>query len=321
MDRMSPSAPRRRQVLIGMAAGLGGFLTAPFGAGAARAADEPSELGIDPLTPDLVRIDGAGANVVVLTAGDGLALVDSGAPEHADALTRFLGEAFPGAAVSALFNTHWHLPHTGANEALGKAGATILAHENTRLWMSTEFFVKWEDKTYSPRPEAARPTRTFYSSDPQPITFELGGQPIEYGHLAEAHTDGDIYVRFPNQNVIAAGDTVGAGAYPVPDYSTGGWIGGLEAATRRLIELSDAGTRIVPGSGPVRMRADLEAQLEMLTTVRERIEALMRQGRSAEEMIAAHVTEDYDAAWGDPAQFVSNVYAGLWWGGRLGGTL
>src|SRR5690606_19560785 len=130
------------------------------------------------------------------------------------------------------------------------------------LWMGTEYYVDWEKKTYTPRSDVARPTHTFRSSDPQPLTLHLGGHTIEYGHLAEAHTDGDLYVRFVDENVLIVGDVLSHEAYPVPDPATGGWIGGLQDSTRLLLGLANDSTHIVPGDGPVKARADLEAQAE-----------------------------------------------------------
>ena len=162
-----------------------------------------------------------------------------------------------------------------------------MAHELTRLWMSTEYYVDWEDKTYTPRAAAALPTRTFYSTAPQPLVVEIGDEEIEYGHLPEAHTDGDVYVWLKQRNVLAAGGVVTVGAYPVIDYATGGWIGGLVEATKKLLAITNADTIIVPADGPAQPRAHLQAQLEMLTVVRERIENLMREGRSIAEMLDA----------------------------------
>jgi cyclase len=188
--------------------------------------------------------------------------------------------------------------------------------------MSTEYYVDWEDKTYEPRMAAALPTKTFYSTDPQPIVVEIGDEEFEYGHLPEAHTDGDMYVHLRNRNVLVTGGVVTVGEYPVIDYSTGGWIGGLVDATKKLLAIADADTLIVPANGPVQPRAHLTAQLEMLTVVRERIESLMRKGRSIEEMLAAGVTDEFDAKWGaNRARFVANIYNGLWWAGRLSDSL
>ncbi len=313
---------------------LGRTAAAVAAAGSVRAVE--AQIGAAPLAArrlgdGMLAIGGAGANVVALSGPNGLIMVDSGAPARANELAQFVGARFgdiPVAArfgdipVAALFNTHWHLDHTGGNEALAAADTRIVAHENTRLWMSTKVHVEWEDRRYEPRPDAALPNDTFFSSDPQPIELEVGGERIVYGHLPEAHTDGDIYVWFPQRNVIAAGGAATTGRYPVPDYITGGWIGGLGDATRALMEMCDQDTLIVPAWGPVLGRNDLQAQLEMLATVRERIEAMALVGRGIDEMIEARLTAEFDERFGDDAAlFVANVYHGLWWGGRMRGIV
>jgi glyoxylase-like metal-dependent hydrolase (beta-lactamase superfamily II) len=224
--------------------------------------------------------------------------------------------------LTTLLNTHWHPSHTGGNEAIRDAGTEIVAHELTRLWMSTEYYVDWEDRTYTPRAAAALPTKTFYATDPQPLSLRIGDEEIEYAHLPEAHTDGDVYVFFKNRNVLVTGGAVTFGAYPVLDYTTGGWIGGLVDATRKLLAITRWDTLIVPADGPAQPRSHLDAQLEMLTVVRERVENLMRKGRSIEEMLDAGITNEFDAAWGDNRErFVANIYHGLWWAGRLSDSL
>jgi glyoxylase-like metal-dependent hydrolase (beta-lactamase superfamily II) len=315
---MNSTTLDRRQLL---AAALGVGAAAAVGTAWRRASDAQTAAATfttTPLREGLSVVTGAGSNVVVLRTASSAALVDSGAPEHAAGLKRLVG-AQP---VEILFNTHWHPLHTGGNEAVRNTDTTIVAHELTRLWMSTEYYVDWEDRTYSPRAAAALPTKTFYASDPQPILAHVGDEEIEYGHLPEAHTDGDIYVWFKRRNVLVAGGTVTAGSYPVPDPATGGWIGGLAAATEKLLALTDAETLIVPAAGPPQRRAHLTTQLTMLNAMRDRIESHMRKGHSVAEMLAANVTEGFDAYWGaDRDQFVANVYEGLWWAGRLRDSL
>ena len=299
-----------------LSCGVVGFGTRAF------AQSGGSALAAEPLRDGVLLVTGAGGNAVLVGGRAGAALIDSGAPEHAAALGRLVLEHTGGAPVERVFNTHWHLEHTGGNETFAAGGAAIVAHENTRLWMSTEHYVDWQDRTYSPRPAAAQPTETFFSHEPQPIRVTAGDEPIEYGYLREAHTDGDLYVFLPRSNVVVTGGAVAAGAYPVLDYATGGWIGGLEDATRKLIDLGDADTLYVPGEGPAQRIGHLRAQLEMITTVRGRVEDLMRKGKSADEMLAAGVTNEFDAAWGDNRErFIHNVYNGLWWQGRLDGSL
>ena len=140
-----------------------------------------------------------------------------------------------------------------------------MAHENTKLWLGGDFLVEWEGRHYTPRPAAELPNKTFYKSG----NVEFGGRRVEYWHLPRAHTDGDVAVYFGDANVLAASDLLSVGRYPVPDYSTGGWIGGLFDATQALLERTDARTRVIAANGAVYGRAELEAQLAMLTAVRE----------------------------------------------------
>jgi glyoxylase-like metal-dependent hydrolase (beta-lactamase superfamily II) len=269
---------------------------------------EDSILKAAPLTADLSLVSGAGGNVVVLNASDGLLLINGGLPDRTTALLKFLDEQFKGKRVTTVFNTDWHLEHTGSNEALRKLGAKILAHENTKLWIGADFYSEWENKRYKPRPGDALPTDTFYTNGG--ITF--GNQRIEYGYMAQAHTDGDIYLHFPQQNVLVVGDVLSVGQYPILDYVTGGWLGGLQNANQALLKVANAETRIVPGSGPVQTRADLQAQADMCAAMRDRLVRLMRQGMGPQDMIAAAPSKDFDAKWGNPELFIKNAYRGMW---------
>jgi glyoxylase-like metal-dependent hydrolase (beta-lactamase superfamily II) len=295
------------QTIIGCFAGAG----AVFSRAPVFAQESTDRIVARDLGDGYVLLSGAGGNVLALNTDEGTLLVDGGAPERSSDLLEMVA-AQPGAGrVEVLFNTHWHLEHTGSNDTLGSAGATIIAQENTRLWMGREIIVEWQDKVYPARRPEALPNKTFYNHEsPQNMTF--GGRSIEYGHLFQAHTDGDIYVYFPEPNILMAGDTVAVGHYPILDYSTHGWIGGMANASEDLLEIADENTRIVPGTGPIQTRADLEAQSEMLSTIRQRVVGMIRMGYSAEDMLANNATEDYDAKWGDPEMFVRSIYPGLW---------
>jgi len=260
------------------------------------------------LRRNVVAVSGAGSNVVILKSTDGTVVVDGGAASHSAALLDAVLGPEPRRPVLALFNTHWHYDHTGSNEAFGEAGTKILAHENTKLWLGGDFRVEWEDRDYKPRPRIALPTETFYTSG----ALSLADEEVEYGYLPRAHTDGDIYVFFRKANVLVAGDTLAVGRYPISDYSTGGWPLGMLDATDRLLELADADTLIVPGDGPVQTRADVQAQRDMLAVVTERLMEMMAKSMSTSEMLAAGVTREFDARWGDPRLFVTNAHQGLW---------
>jgi len=260
------------------------------------------------LTDNLVLITGAGGNVVALTGPDGTLLVDTGTPERTRELLKTVAMLPGGRHVPVAFNTHWHWDHTGGNEALRRSGTKLIAHENTRLWLGEPIWVEWQNRRYPPRPKEAWPTETFWTGGQ--MTF--AGEPIEYGHLGQAHTDGDLYVHFKRSNVLAAGCVLSVGRYPILDYSTGGWIGGMAEATQRLLAITDEKTRIIPGIGPVATRADLAAEHEMLAALQEDLWQLMRKGYGAEDMIASGVSQKFDEKWGTPDLFIRQAYQGLY---------
>ena len=297
------AALTRRQALIGATAGL-------LAAGWPRLAPAQPAAGALTLTDlgsDLVLVEGAGANVVVLVAPDGLLLVDGGAAQQSAAMLRALAERWPGRRVEVLFNSNWREEHTGLNAAVRTAaGATVMAHENTKLWLGGDFFVEWEHRHYTPRPAAELPNKTFYESG----SVDFGGRRVEYWYVPRAHTDGDVAVFFPDANLLVASDLLSVGRYPVPDYATGGWIGGLVDASKKLLDSTDARTRIVAASGGVYGRAELEAQHEMCTAVRQQAAQAFRVGMSLADFVASQPTAAFDERWGDPRQFLPLVYKG-----------
>jgi glyoxylase-like metal-dependent hydrolase (beta-lactamase superfamily II) len=303
--------PNRRQILTAM---TGIALGSPR-----LALGQPTgRLDVTELGGDLVLIEGAGANVVAFGAGDGVLLVDGGLANRSADVLAVVAEHWPGRRVDVLFNTNWRDEHVGANAPLRAAGATVMAHENTKLWLGGDFFVEWEDRQYEPRPVAALPNKTFYTSG----EVEFGGRRVDYLHLPRAHTDGDVAVFFRDANVLVASDLLAVGRYPVPDYATGGWIGGMQAASQALLDATDAGTRIVAAYGPVRGRADLEAQLALCATVRQRVAEAFRAGMSFDDFAASKPTSEFDAERGDPALFLRLVYKGGFAHLReLGGTI
>jgi glyoxylase-like metal-dependent hydrolase (beta-lactamase superfamily II) len=303
--RMTSDRRRFLKTLVGGAASLS---LAAGGARLSWAASAAAPLTVTHLTDDLLLITGAGANVVALSGPDGVLLVDGGDAAHSDALLATLRQATGGRPIVTAFNTHWHWPHTGSNEALRKAGVKIIAQENTRLWLTEPVIEEWENRTYPARPKAL-PTDTFYKGV-QKLTF--GHANIEYGYLPQAHTDGDIYVYFRDANVLVAGDVVAVGQYPILDYSTGGWSLGMANATKQLLDVTDDQTRIVPGTGPLQTKADLAAEHDMLATLHEDLWQLMRKGMGADDMIAAGATKKFDDKWGNSDLFISNAYRGLY---------
>jgi cyclase len=295
--------PNRRETMMNIAAAVCVAAAPRF----VRAGSIAS-LTVTELAPDLVAIAGAGANVVALESSDGVLIVDGGAAQQSKDLVALLEQRNAGRAVQVLFNTSWRDEHTGSNETLGARGAKIAAHVNTKLWLGGDFDVDWEHRHYAPRPAAALPAMTFYTSG----SVDFGGRKVEYRYLPRAHTDVDVAVFFPDSNVLAVGALLAVGAYPVPDYATGGWIGGLEAATRALLDATDGSTKIVPAFGATCGRAELEAQLKLCAAVKERVADAYRHGLSFEEFVATHPTREFDAERGDPSLFMKLVHKGAW---------
>lgn len=298
----------RRGFISGAVGGaLGAAVALPLGLRSAPIAAADARTRVTTLAPGLYLLEGLGGNVTVFDSVDGVLLVDGGSPEQSPAVLRAVRELTGKPQVHTLFNTHWHWDQTGSNAALGAAGTRIIAHENTRLWLGTDVDSRWEGRRYGRLPVKARPSKTFYTTG----MLEFGGETIEYGYLFQAHTDGDIYVHFRKANVLVAGDVLAVGRYPVIDYITGGWIGGMATAAQQLAARCDDKTQVIPGTGPVQSRADLAAEQAMLAELRTRLSRLLAQGMSAQEMIDAAPTRDFDAKWGDPKLFIANTWQGL----------
>ena len=261
------------------------------------------------LAPNLTLISGGGGNVVALgTKQDGALLVDGGSFEKSSDVLREASKATGSSKVNVLLNTHWHPDQTGSNERIGKSGATIIAHENTKLWLARPIKASWLPKPFGPLPEKARPNKTTYTHD----TLSFAGQDIDYGYMLQAHTDGDIYVYFKNANVLATGGVVSAEGWPQLDWETGGWIAGLVAGYDKLLKVANADTKIIPANGPVLTRADLEGHRTMYMTIYERLVAGLNKGLGPEEVVASAPAKDYAAKWGNPDAFIEAGFRSLW---------
>jgi cyclase len=293
-----------------LATGAQGLVGASLGLGLRPAfAQAPSGLSAGALPPGFHVLSLGATNVLAVTDSTGIALVDGAPAGRSAALMELLATLPRTGKVHTLFNTHWHPEQTGSNESLGQAGATIVAHENTKQWLTTDVTWPWSDETVEPLAKVGLPNKTFYGE----TELTVGGRMVRCGHLRDCpHTDGDMYVFFPEDNVLAIGDAVYGAGWPSIDWWTGGWIGGLVGGLDMLFYVANEDTRIVPARGPVLTHADLRQQYDMYSVIWERLVKTLYSGGGPKEALAAKPTQEFDATMGPSDAFVERAFQSLW---------
>ena len=256
-------------------------------------------------------LEGSGGNIAALTGPDGKVMVDAGIGVSRARLTQALA-ALGAEPITHLINTHWHFDHADGNEWLHSAGAKIIAQDNTRKHLSEIQRVEDWDYNFLPAAGGAIPSEVFAKDH----SLKLNGASIGLRYYGPAHTDSDISVTFAEANVVHVGDTFWNGIYPFIDYSTGGSIDGMIAASDANLAAVTNDTIIIPGHGrPVSNKAELQAFRDMLVAIRDNVARLKQQGRTRDEAVAAKPTAAFDAIWGqfviDPGYFTRLVYEGV----------
>jgi glyoxylase-like metal-dependent hydrolase (beta-lactamase superfamily II) len=209
----------------------------------------------------LAMIQGAGCNVVALGGPDGALMIDGGLAANATALLQVLHGAVKTSRVNTLVNTHWHPEQTGANQAVGTAGGTIIAHEVTKLALGAALgnTSPLFEGTYGPLPKEALPTLTTYNKG----SLQFAGEQVEYRYLPGAHTNGDLLVHFPRRNVLVVGGAVGSDRWPLIDYLNGGFMHGFMRSYEILGEIVKPDTIVIPTDGPTLTGADVVMQKDV----------------------------------------------------------
>jgi cyclase len=310
-DGLQQSQITRRMLLRGGAAAIGGALVAPLvPAWLARAGASPTQqaaandalaaarkqMGAIPiqstrLADNLTLLMGPGGNVVVLHGDDGKIAIDTFVEPAWDGLKAAL-DKLGTAPITAAVNTHWHFDHADNNSSFRKAGAAVIAHDNTKTRLTQSHTLL--GMVFPAASPEALPTRTFASTH----KLDANGEQVALGYIPPAHTDTDIYIRFAKADVLHLGDVFFNGMYPFIDASTGGSIGGMIAGSTMALKMAGGRTRIVPGHGPLGDAAALTRYRDMLVTVRDRVQKLKTAGRTVEQVVAANPLADLDATWG-----------------------
>ena len=303
----SPPSPSRRNAVMRLTRCIAlalALLTAP------AAAQDFSKVQIKAtaLRGGTHMLTGAGGNIVASVGNDGIYIIDD---QYAPLSGKILAalKTLGDKPLRFVINTHWHSDHTGGNEAMGQAGAVVMAHQNVRTRMGTAGMFRGEAR--NAEPVGALPVVTFEDG----LSLHLNGDHMHARHVARAHTDGDALVKFEHANVLHMGDVYFNGLYPFIDLESGGTIDGYIAAVRAGVAMSDADTLVVPGHGPVSNRAELAAFGDMLQRYRDAIAAMKSAGKTLPDVIAARPTAATDEAQGKafikPDQLVTAIYNSL----------
>jgi len=291
----------RRSVVVPLLIALGALWSAPA----------PAQQGFDtvqvqavPVAAGVHMLTGRGGNIGVSSGPDGVFLIDD---QYAPLTPKIEAavRTFSNGPFRFVLNTHWHGDHTGGNENWGKAGAIIVAHENVRRRLSVDQFMAAFNQTYPAAPKAALPVVTFTEA----VTFYLNDDELHTVHVKNAHTDGDVIVRFRKANVVHMGDTYTSRTYPFIDLGSGGSVNGVLAAADLVLGMIDDQTKVIPGHGPLSNQAELRAFRDMVAAVRDRVQQLVAQGKTREQVLAEKPTAGFDAKWGGSVErFVGYLY-------------
>ncbi len=273
---------------------------------------EKTEIRTEKLADGFYVLFGLGGNIAVSVGQDGTLIVDDQFPQLMPKIKAALAEV-GSEKVDFVINTHWHFDHADGNLTLGKEGSWIVSQANSREKMLNDRVINFgpfatEQKAY---PEHALSDITFDSS----MQFHINDQKIELVHVGPAHTTGDTAVIFRGVNAVHMGDVFNNAGYPFIDADNGGDIDGMIAFCQAVHDAIDDETKVVPGHGPVTTRAKLARYIEVLTIVRGRIQALIDEGKSLEDIVAAKPTAEFDEEFKANAfmvpSFLSRVHASL----------
>ncbi len=227
-------------------------------------------------------------------------MIDGGRAANANALLEAVKTATKSTRINTLINTHWHPDQTGANEAVGKSGGVIFAHEKTKTLLSnTVYSAIGVTSRVPPLAKEGRPTKTTRGDG----SMEFAGQQIDYGYMPAAHTDGDLFVHFPKLNLLAAGGVVSAEEWPLLDYKNGAWLGGRVRALERLAKIVRPDTRVVPATGRMMTGNDIVRHRDMYQKLFTTMIGYLNMGLGPEDAVMRNPLKEYEKEFGDASDF------------------
>ena len=164
-----------------------------------------------------------------------------------------------------------------------------------------------------PTPAPGLPVLT-YNANSQ-LAFHMNGEDVQLIPIPNAHTDGDTMVRFVQNDVIMTGDFFRSVQYPNIDRANGGGLNGMINGLGQILARSGPNTKIIPGHGPTVDRAAVTAHRDMMLVLRDRVAGLIKQGKTAQDIIASKPTADFDSKVAEAGttgeRFINQLYAEL----------
>jgi cyclase len=261
--------------------------------------------------------DAAGGRIGVLAGPDGVLMIDSQYVQLTDKVLAAIRKINTG-AIRYLVNTHIHRDHTAGNAFFAKQGAVIFAREELREGMVG--LSKAPNASSNPVANPAGfPVITYGMG--APVKIRMNGEVTHFIPIRAAHTGGDTNILFENANVMFIGDFYRNYGYPYIDINNGGTLKGMIEGLDLTMKMANANTVLVPGHGTLIKRDDILPYRDMIFMVREKVQQMIAQGKSVQDVLAAKLTAAYDAktAGGTGAsadRFVSAVYQELKGGGK-----
>lgn len=253
---------------------------------------KPVPVKVQKLSDSVYMLTGRGGNLGFSVGVDGVVVIDDQFDDMADNIREAIRKTSKQ-PIRMLLNTHWHGDHTGGNEKMHELGAIIIAQENVRKRLTTDQFMKAFKKEVKAKPRSAWPVVTFTQS----LKIHLNDDTLVVNHLPHAHTDGDAFIFFKEDNIIHTGDLYFSHMFPFIDVGSGGSLTGMISGVKAILKLANDKTQIIPGHGKLSNKKELQEYLKMLTSMQAKLQALAKQGKSLDEAVMAKPLAELSSKW------------------------
>jgi glyoxylase-like metal-dependent hydrolase (beta-lactamase superfamily II) len=276
------------------------------------ASTEPEHVAVMHVQGLVYMIVGAGGNITAQIGDEGVLLVDTGRRGVTDDVLKAI-RTVTDEPIRIIINTSVAADHIGGNEPLAKVGRWLggnapgnfgLSVQGARVIAHERALFRMKDL-----PIAAQPTETF-TTDKE---LFFNGEAIQLIHVPAASTDGNIIVFFRRSDVVASGDVFMTTTYPAVDRARGGSVQGVIDALNHIIDITipgdheEGGTYVVPGHGRLCDEADVVEYRDMLTIIRDRVQALIKRGLTPPQIKAARPSLDYERRFGTADTLLESI--------------